>query len=155
MIKENMSPLWQWPEVNSFAAIGPHPYGGGRFYGLTNQTATLLLPPMLVAGALAGIPGLAGLALTALSMAWIAAGVAAESYALMLPALLLVGVSIQVLFAAPMTAITLTTPASAQGETSGIISTSQMVGGTFGIAIFSALISAGLSYARRRFIFGG
>ena len=103
----------------------------------------------------ARIPGLAGLALTALSMAWIAAGVEAESYALMLPALLLVGVSIQVLFAAPMTAITLTAPASAQGETSGIISTSQMVGGTFGIAIFSALISAGLSYATVFFVGAG
>jgi predicted MFS family arabinose efflux permease len=98
----------------------------------------------------ARIPGLAGLALTALSMAWIAAGVESESYAL-----LLVGVSIQVLFAAPMTAITLTTPASAQGETSGIISTSQMVGGTFGIAIFSALISAGLSYATVFFVGAG
>jgi hypothetical protein len=60
--------LWLWPEVNSLAAIGPHPYGGGRFFGLTNQTATLLLPPMLVAGALAGIPWLGGIAILSLAV---------------------------------------------------------------------------------------
>ena len=49
--------LWLWPEVNSLAAIGPHPYGGGRYYGLTNQTATLLLAPTLAAGALAASRG--------------------------------------------------------------------------------------------------
>jgi hypothetical protein len=42
--------LWQWPETNSLATIGPHPDGGGRFYGLTNQTSTLLLPTALLAG---------------------------------------------------------------------------------------------------------
>jgi hypothetical protein len=65
--------LWLWPEVNSLAAIGPHPYGGGRFYGLTNQTATLLLPPMLVAGALAGLPWLAGIALLSLALVGLSA----------------------------------------------------------------------------------
>ena len=51
-----------WPEVNSLAAIGPHPDGGGRYYGLTNQTATLLLGPALAAGSLAGLPWLAAVA---------------------------------------------------------------------------------------------
>jgi hypothetical protein len=65
--------LWLWPEVNSLAAIGPHPYGGGRFYGLTNQTATLLLPSMLAAGALAGIPWLGGIALLSLALVGLSA----------------------------------------------------------------------------------
>ena len=65
--------LSQWPEVNSLAAIGPHPYGGGRFYGLTNETATLLLPPMLAAGALAGIPWLAGIAVLSLALVGLSA----------------------------------------------------------------------------------
>jgi hypothetical protein len=65
--------LWLWPEVNSLAAIGPHPYGGGRFYGLTNQTATLLLPPMLLAGALAGLPWLAAVALLSLALVGLSA----------------------------------------------------------------------------------
>jgi Cytochrome c len=35
--------------VNSFGPLGPHPEGGGRFYGLSNLEETLLLPPVLAA----------------------------------------------------------------------------------------------------------
>jgi hypothetical protein len=42
------------PETISLAAIGPHPDGGGRFYGITNQVETLLLPAALATGALLG-----------------------------------------------------------------------------------------------------
>jgi len=42
--------LWHGAETNALATIGPHPDGGGRFYGLTNQTSTLLLPTALLAG---------------------------------------------------------------------------------------------------------
>jgi hypothetical protein len=45
--------LWQWPVTNSLATIGPHPDGGRRFYGVTNQVETLLLPPALIAGLVA------------------------------------------------------------------------------------------------------
>jgi len=45
--------LWQWPLTNDFATIGPHPDGGGRFYGLTNQVETMLLAPALAAGLVA------------------------------------------------------------------------------------------------------
>jgi hypothetical protein len=55
-----------WPEVNSLAIIGPHPDGGGRFYGVTNQVSTLLLVPALVAGALLGPLGLVPVAIAAL-----------------------------------------------------------------------------------------
>jgi hypothetical protein len=65
--------LWLWPEVNSLAAMGPQPYGGGRFFGLTNKTATLLLPPMLAAGALAGVPWLGGVALLSLALVGLSA----------------------------------------------------------------------------------
>jgi len=47
--------MWTRPEWNALAVIGPHPDGGGRFYGITNQVETLLLPPALVLGALAGV----------------------------------------------------------------------------------------------------
>src|SRR5262249_6084297 len=46
--------MWAHPVWNALAAIGPHPDGGGRFYGITNQGETLLLPPALVLGGLAG-----------------------------------------------------------------------------------------------------
>ena len=59
--------MWTHPEWNALASIGPHPDGGGRFYGITNQVETLLLPPALVLGALAGVRLLpvVGLALAA------------------------------------------------------------------------------------------
>jgi hypothetical protein len=47
--------MWSEPAWNALAVIGPHPDGGGRFYGVTNQVETLLLPPALVLGALAGV----------------------------------------------------------------------------------------------------
>jgi hypothetical protein len=51
------------PELNALAAIGPHPDGGGRFYGVTNQVETLLLAPSLAAAALAGAAGAVGIGL--------------------------------------------------------------------------------------------
>jgi hypothetical protein len=53
-------------ETVSLAAIGPHPEGGGRFYGMTNQVETLLLAPALALGALVEVPLLAVVALASL-----------------------------------------------------------------------------------------
>jgi hypothetical protein len=55
--------LWAEPLWNSLAALGARPDGGGRFYGINNQVATLLLSPALVLGALAGPALLPGIAL--------------------------------------------------------------------------------------------
>ena len=55
--------LAAWPEVNALAAIGPHPDGGGRFYGVTNEVETLLLAPSLAAAAAAGVVGAAAIGL--------------------------------------------------------------------------------------------
>jgi hypothetical protein len=43
--------LWAEPSWNSLAALGARPDGGGRFYGVNNQIATLLLSPAFVLGA--------------------------------------------------------------------------------------------------------
>ena len=59
--------LWHWPVTNALATIGPHPGGGHRFYGVTNQVETMLLAP-----ALAGAPLTAPLALIAVG--WSRAG---------------------------------------------------------------------------------
>ena len=64
--------MWAEPAWNTLAVIGPHPDGGGRFYGVTNQVETLLLAPALVLGALLGVRALPATALL------IAAGVAAS-----------------------------------------------------------------------------
>lgn len=58
--------LGAWPATVSLAALGPHPEGGGRFFGLTNQVETLLLAPALALGALVELPLLAVVALASL-----------------------------------------------------------------------------------------
>jgi hypothetical protein len=64
-----------WPEVNALAAIGPHPDGGGRFYGVTNQVATLLLAPALAAAAAVGVAGAVAIGLLLLvTVGWSRAG---------------------------------------------------------------------------------
>jgi hypothetical protein len=64
--------MWANPDWNTLAVIGPHPDGGGRFYGVTNQVETLLLAPALVLGALLGARALPVVALL------VAAGIAAS-----------------------------------------------------------------------------
>jgi len=64
--------MWARPEWNTLAVIGPHPDGGGRFHGLTNQVETLLLSPALVLGSLVGLRALPFVALA------VSAGVAAS-----------------------------------------------------------------------------
>ena len=64
--------MWARPEWNTLAVIGPHPDGGGRFHGLTNQVETLLLSPALVLGTLVGLRALPAVALA------VSAGVAAS-----------------------------------------------------------------------------
>jgi hypothetical protein len=64
-----------WPEVNALAAIGPHPDGGGRFYGVTNEVETLLLAPSLAAAATAGVAGTVAIGLLLLVLVgWSRAG---------------------------------------------------------------------------------
>jgi hypothetical protein len=45
--------LAAWPDVNALSVLGPHPDGGGRYYGVTNEVETLVLAPVLVAAMLA------------------------------------------------------------------------------------------------------
>lgn len=67
--------LSAWPEVNALAAIGPHPDGGGRFYGVTNEVETLLLAPSLAAAAVAGVAGAVAIGLLLLVLiGWSQAG---------------------------------------------------------------------------------
>ena len=58
--------------VNSFGPLGPHPEGGGRFYGLSNLEETLLLPPVLAAAAGPWLVSIAVLALV--TVGWSHAG---------------------------------------------------------------------------------
>jgi hypothetical protein len=55
------------PETQSLALLGPHPWGAGRFFGMSNELETLLLAPALVLG-----PAAAPLVL--LTVGWSRAG---------------------------------------------------------------------------------
>lgn len=59
--------LATWPEVNVVSAYGPHADEGGRFYGLPNRVATILLLPALLAVGLLGLP--AAIPIAALALA--------------------------------------------------------------------------------------
>jgi hypothetical protein len=67
--------LAAWPEVNSLAAIGARPDGGGRFYGAGNLTETVLLTVSLEAAALLGGLWIAAVfLLTLVTIGWSHAG---------------------------------------------------------------------------------
>ncbi len=53
LVAQTIVLAWK-PELNSLAVIGPHPDGGGRYYGITNEVETLLLAPTLAAAAVLG-----------------------------------------------------------------------------------------------------
>ena len=55
-----------WPEVNALSMIGPHPDGGGRYFGVTNEVETLLLAPILAVSALVSVRSLPFVAALAL-----------------------------------------------------------------------------------------
>jgi hypothetical protein len=84
-----LATLAVWPEVNALSLIGPHPDGGGRYYGVTNQVETLLLAPILAAAILvpaAWIPAVGALALVLVG--WSKAGADGGGVAVILVALL-------------------------------------------------------------------
>jgi cytochrome c553 len=77
------------PAVNSLAIIGPHPDGGGRFYGITNEVETLLLAPLLAAATVS--PILAGI-LGVITVGWSKAGADGGGILVFLVALLVLAV---------------------------------------------------------------
>jgi cytochrome c551/c552 len=66
--------IWS-PETNAFAVLGARPDGGGRFYGISNQGETLMLPPVIAAVVLGGPGWLVPLgSLTLVTLGWSKAG---------------------------------------------------------------------------------
>jgi hypothetical protein len=55
------------PATQSLALLGPHPWGGGRFYGVSNEIETMLLAPALALG-------VAAAPLVLLTIGWSRAG---------------------------------------------------------------------------------
>jgi hypothetical protein len=64
-----------WPDVNALSVIGPHPDGGGRYFGITNEVETLLLAPILAAASIVSQAALVPVAALSLALVgWSRAG---------------------------------------------------------------------------------
>jgi EmrB/QacA subfamily drug resistance transporter len=85
--------------------------------------------------------GLAGLAAVAVAMLWIGIASVWDSYVALLPALLVMGAGLPALFTAPRRAAFNAVPIEHQGETGGILMTSQLLGGTMAIAVCGTLLA--------------
>jgi MFS family permease len=84
-------------------------------------------------------PVLGGLALATLGMLWIGAVLTWESYVLLLPGLIMWGLGMPFCYAPTMRAVANAVPQDKQGQIGGIVITSRLLGGTFGMAIGSTL----------------
>lgn len=84
---------------------------------------------------------LTGLLLTGASLIWIAAVVNADSYVLMVPGLVVWGIGVTLLFAPPRTAVMNAVPTEKHGQVGGISMTSQLLGGTMGMAVGGTLLA--------------
>jgi cytochrome c551/c552 len=63
------------PETNALAVLGARPDGGGRFYGISNQVETLMLPPVIAAVVVGGARWFVPLgALVLITLGWSRAG---------------------------------------------------------------------------------
>lgn len=80
-------------------------------------------------------------------MAWLAVAVTAESYAAMLPGLILWGLALPLVFNPPLTAVLNAVPARQRGEASGVATTGRQLGGALAVAVLGASFVANGSFA--------
>lgn len=91
-------------------------------------------------------PTLAGLFLATAAVLWIGVAAAWETYLAMVPALLIWGAAMPFCFMPPQRAIMNAVPVEKQGQAGGIVMTSQLLGGTIGMAVCSTLYSMTQDY---------
>jgi EmrB/QacA subfamily drug resistance transporter len=91
-------------------------------------------------------PTLVALALTLIALLWIAVAVSWNSYLLLLPGLVVWGIAQPGLFTPPTRAVMNAVPVDKEGQASGILMTAQLLGGTVGMAVLSALLTTTHSY---------
>ncbi|MEM7026479.1 MAG: MFS transporter, partial [Pseudomonadota bacterium] len=108
-------------------AVAPFPVLSARVGGLADSYGARRLV-------------LGGLSLATLSMGWIGLAATWQSYAALVPGLLLWGVGMTGCYAPALRAMANAVPHEKQGQTSGIGITSRMLGGTVGMAICSSLL---------------
>jgi len=108
------------------AAVGPAPFTAALSGKLADRVGTR-------------VPTLAGLTAAGLALLWIGFAVVSDNYWILLPALLIWGGASPFLFMPPQRAIMNSVPGSKQGQAGGIAMTSQLLGGTIGMAVCGTL----------------
>jgi EmrB/QacA subfamily drug resistance transporter len=140
-----MFPMWFLLTLYLQRGLGQGPIGAGLAVlplSLTMMTANSLAP-RAVARFGTGRTMTAGLVLAAAGLGWLAAVVAIRGDRLELVAPSIVtGLGFGLAFVAGVMAATLTAPAADAGVASGLVNTSQQVGGALGLAALLALLVA-------------
>ena len=86
-------------------------------------------------------PSLVGAALTSLGMFWIAVASAWDSYALLVPGLVVWGGALMLCFLPPVMAMMNAVPVKKHGQAGGIVTSARLLGGTIGMAVGSTLLA--------------
>ncbi len=95
----------------------------------------------------ARLPTLLGVSGMVIGLVWLAIFVPEKSYPLLLPGFVLWGASLPFFFTPPRSATMNVVPEEKHGEAGGVLTTSQMLGGTLGISILGAILVDAGSYA--------
>lgn len=114
-----------------------------------------VVPPVLTA-AFAGkaadrygtrLPSLFGVLGTLIGLVFMAIGMASGANLLVYAGLLMSGIAISFLFVPPQRAVMMSVPPGMQGQAGGIVLSSQLLGGTFGMAICSSTYAMSGSFS--------
>jgi EmrB/QacA subfamily drug resistance transporter len=88
------------------------------------------------------VPVSAGVALMAIALAWMAATLDERSYAIIVPAYVLLGCGLGMTISLSTTDAMGSAPPRQRGQASGLVQTTRQVGGTIGLAVLGAIVSA-------------
>lgn len=85
-------------------------------------------------------PTLAGVAGTGVALVWFAAASLADSYALLIPSLILWGVALPFVFNPPYTAVLNSVPPESRGQASGVATSGRQLGGVLAVAVLGGVL---------------
>ncbi len=85
-------------------------------------------------------PALIGLTAIFVSFVWLAATADGAGFMIMVPGLILIGLTQPILFVPPMRAVANALPIEKQGQAGGVMLTSQLLGGTIGMTILGIIL---------------
>ena len=84
---------------------------------------------------------LVGSLLTAVGFAWLTVTIPEQSYPIMIPAYLLVGIGVALITTPALTDALNVAPAAQRGEAAGLVGTVQQLGATVGVAVITAVLA--------------